>query len=90
MQRKRPFNSFPSITGHETVGYVTEVGANVDKVQIGQRVTVDPYINCEVRGVDELCPACEKGLQSLCRNKGGTNAFGPGMILGFSKELPGT
>src|SRR5699024_5313041 len=85
-----PFNSFPSVMGHETVGDVTEVGANVKNIEIGQRVTIDPYINCEVRGVDELCPACEKGLQSLCRNKGGTNTFDSGMILGFCEELPGT
>src|SRR5699024_6770316 len=52
--------------------------------------TVDPYINCEVRGVDDPCPACKQGLQSRCRNKGGTNALGAGMILCFCKELPGT
>lgn len=85
-----PFNSFPSIMGHEVVGYVTEVGANVQEVKVGQRVTVDPYINCTVRGVDEPCPACQQGLQSLCRHKSGTKAFGAGMILGFCSELPGT
>lgn len=85
-----PFNSFPSVMGHETVGYVTEVGTNVKDVQVGQRVTVDPYINCEVREVDKPCPACEQGIHSLCRNKGGTSMFGAGMILGFCKELPGT
>lgn len=85
-----PFNSFPSIMGHEVVGYVTEVGINVQEVKVGQRVIVDPYINCEVRGVNEPCPACEQGLQSLCRNKSGTKVFGAGMILGFCSELPGT
>lgn len=85
-----PFNSFPSVMGHEVVGYVTEVGANVTRVQVGQRVTIDPYINCDVRGVEERCPACQKGLQSLCRNKSGTETFGAGMILGFCSELPGT
>src|SRR5699024_543231 len=78
-----PFNSFPSVMGHETVGYITEVGKNIKDLKVGQRVTVDPYINCEVRGIRDLCPACEQGLQSLCRNKAGSKAFGPGMILGL-------
>lgn len=84
-----PFNSFPSVLGHELVGVVTEVGNNVDQVTAGQRVTVDPYINCEVRGLEHFCPSCKQGLHSLCRNKSGTASFGPGMILGFCKDLPG-
>lgn len=84
-----PFNSFPSILGHEVVGIVTEVGMNVDHVQIGDRITVDPYIGCEVRGIHPLCPACSKGMHSLCRHTGGSERLGPGMILGFTKEFPG-
>src|SRR5690625_1047850 len=85
-----PFNSFPSVLGHEVVGIVTEVGDKVKKVEAGQRITIDPYINCKVRGMNHLCSACKEGLHSLCRNKSGTDTFGPGMILGFCKELPGT
>lgn len=85
-----PFNSFPSVLGHEVVGIVTETGSNVEKLDVGQRIAVDPYISCEVRGRKELCPACREGLRALCRYKGGDEAFGPGMILGFSKELPGS
>ncbi|MEN1966693.1 alcohol dehydrogenase catalytic domain-containing protein [Lentibacillus sp. N15] len=84
-----PFNSFPSVLGHEIVGIVTEVGDNVKKVDVGQRITIDPYINCEVRGRKVLCPACQKGMHSLCRYKSGSDAFGPGMILGFCNDLPG-
>src|SRR5699024_8361445 len=43
-----PFNSFPSVTGHEVVGEITEVGKNVTGFKLGERVTVDPYITCEV------------------------------------------
>lgn len=83
-----PFNSFPSVLGHEIVGVVTEVGDNVKKVAAGERITIDPYIGCEVRG-KELCPACQQGMHTLCRYKSGSDAFGPGMILGFCKDLPG-
>src|SRR5690625_3898626 len=89
-QALTPFNSFPSVLGHEVVGRVTEVGDKVKKVEAGQRITIDPYINCKVRGMNHLCSACKEGLHSLCRNKSGTDTFGPGMILGFCKELPGT
>ncbi|WP_059105763.1 zinc-dependent alcohol dehydrogenase [Shouchella shacheensis] len=84
-----PFNSFPSVLGHELVGVVTEVGGNVKKVEVGQRITVDPYINCEVRERKNLCPACRQGMHCLCRYKAGSDKFGPGMILGFCKDFPG-
>src|SRR5699024_361009 len=61
-----PYNSFPSVLGHELVGIVTEVGQAVENVQKGERVTIDPYITCEVRGKKELCSACQKGHHSLC------------------------
>lgn len=84
-----PFNSFPSVLGHEIVGLVTDVGEAVSHVQVGERIAVDPYIGCRVRGRQELCPSCADGLPMLCRFKGGDERFGPGMILGFSQDLPG-
>src|SRR5699024_10284671 len=84
-----PFNSFPSVLGHEVVGVVTDVGDKVRNVEVGERITIDPYINCEVRGKKRFCPACRQGMHSLCRYKAGSKELGPGMILGFCKELPG-
>lgn len=84
-----PFNSFPSVMGHEVLGIVTEKGDAVKKVDVGERIAIDPYINCEVRGRKKLCPACKEGMHTLCHYKGGDETFGPGMILGFSRDLPG-
>lgn len=84
-----PFNSFPSVLGHDILGEVTEVGKDVTSVEVGERIAVDPYIGCEVRGRETLCPACEEGLTMLCRFQSGDEAFGPGMILGFCRDLPG-
>jgi len=84
-----PFNSFPSVLGHEVVGIVTEVGDHVNHVEIGQRITIDPYITCEVRERKNPCIACKEGFHSLCRYKSGSDMFGPGMILGFCKDFPG-
>ena len=70
-------------------GIVTEVGNNVKKVEVGQRVIVDSYIGCVVRKREILCPACSDDPHCLCKYTGRLDSLGPGMILGFSKDLPG-
>ncbi len=62
----RSFTSFPLILGHENVAAIDEVGANVTGWKMGQRVCVEPSLSCAVRGVDPICPQCERGLFSLC------------------------
>ena len=52
-----PFSSFPAVLGHEVLARVAEVGSDVDRVRIGQRVNVDPTLSCTVRGHPESCPA---------------------------------
>ena len=52
---------FPMIPGHEIVGIVTEVGANVSKFKIGDRIGVGVFIDsCR------KCEPCKKGLQQYC------------------------
>lgn len=51
----------PSSLGHEYSGVVTAVGAGVDSIQIGQRVTVAP------RGPCHQCDLCRNGGTALCR-----------------------
>src|SRR3990172_2549860 len=45
-----PFGSFPAVLGHEVVARVLEVGPAVRRVEVGQRVAVDPMISCTMRG----------------------------------------
>lgn len=42
---KFPFYSYPRIPGHELGVEVVEVGAEVENVQVGDRCSVEPYIN---------------------------------------------
>lgn len=84
-----PFSSFPSIPGHEVVGIVTEVGKEVTRVKVGDRIAIDPFISCAVRGVEEPCPACQAGLHCLCRYSGTSVGLAPGMLMGFCRDLPG-
>ena len=40
------FVRFPRITGHEFSGVVSEVGADVAQIKVGDRVCIDPVISC--------------------------------------------
>ncbi|WP_017602531.1 alcohol dehydrogenase catalytic domain-containing protein [Nocardiopsis alkaliphila] len=55
-----PFMKAGDILGHEPMGVVEEVGANVTSLVPGQRVVVPFQICCG------HCPMCEAGLQTQC------------------------
>lgn len=67
-----PFGSFPAVPGHEVLARVEEVGADVTRVERGQRVTVDPMISCGVRGYsrEAFCPSCRNGRHATCEMAG--------------------
>jgi threonine dehydrogenase-like Zn-dependent dehydrogenase len=91
-----PFASFPAVLGHEILARVAEVGPSVSRVQVGQRVVVDPVISCVVRGHAEPCPACAAGRPGSCARAGeegplvvGGRPLGPGTSVGYHRDLPG-
>ena len=53
----------PLVMGHEAAGTVTEVGAEVSRFSIGQRVTFDSMISCG------KCQLCSKGSTNLCADR---------------------
>lgn len=55
----------PRRIGHEAVGIVEELGAEVTSVRPGQVVIV-PFL-----WSDNTCPHCQAGMQSVCANGGG-------------------
>ena len=57
---KMPFFSYPRIPGHELGVEVLEVGQGVSNVNIGDRCSVEPYMNCGT------CYACRKGNGNCC------------------------
>jgi threonine 3-dehydrogenase len=52
----------PTIIGHEYMGNVVEIGSEVDRVKIGERVTVEGHIACG------FCRNCRRGRQHICDN----------------------
>ena len=81
------FISFPQVLGHEVVATVEDAGHDAG-VEPGQRVVVNPWLSCAVRGLDPPCPACAAGDLSLCwRFHDGVLAAG--IHAGNSADAPG-
>ncbi len=58
--------------GHETVGIVDEVGPDVTRFKVGDRVIMDTHFagaNCETLEIESRCRHCEEGNHQLCENK---------------------
>ena len=55
--------NYPVIPGHEIIGRVLEVGANVTKFKVGQLVGV----GCMVESCQH-CHSCDEGLEQYCEN----------------------
>ncbi len=91
-----PFSSFPAVLGHEILARVSGVGADVDRVRVGQRVSVEPTISCTVRGHSEPCGACRDGNAATCHRSAdpgetavGDRPLGAGIFVGYNRGLPG-
>ncbi|SDY80359.1 Threonine dehydrogenase [Micromonospora pattaloongensis] len=85
-----PFMKQGDVLGHEFLGEVVEVGSEVRKHKVGDRVVVCSFVSCG------RCWFCEQGLFSCCDN-GNTNpaitetlwGFAPGGCYGYSHALGG-
>ena len=57
---KHPFTKYPVTQGHEVSGEVVELGKNVSRLKVGQKVTVEPQVTCG------KCYPCRHGKYNLC------------------------
>jgi 2-desacetyl-2-hydroxyethyl bacteriochlorophyllide A dehydrogenase len=73
-----PLAGFPLIPGHELGGTVVEVGAAVTSVKVGDRVGVDPTLNCGA------CYYCQRGMGNLCERFRAVGVTNPG---GFAERV---
>jgi uncharacterized zinc-type alcohol dehydrogenase-like protein len=79
---------YPCVPGHEIVGHVTAVGADVKNYKVGDTVGV----GCLV-GSCQRCPSCAEGLEQYCQNGfvgtyNGPTPDAPGHTLGgYSRAI---
>jgi 2-desacetyl-2-hydroxyethyl bacteriochlorophyllide A dehydrogenase len=59
---RHPSVELPISIGHEAAGQIIAVGKEVSRHNIGDRVTIEPVIACEV------CDFCKRGQYHLCMN----------------------
>ena len=67
----------PNVLGHEFVGEVAAVGANVHGVGVGERVSGEGHIVCHI------CRNCRAGNYHLCRNTKGVGVSRPGAFAEY-------
>jgi threonine dehydrogenase-like Zn-dependent dehydrogenase len=85
-----PFMAKGDVLGHEFLGEVVEVGPEVRRHHVGDRVVVSSFVSCG------RCWYCEQQLFSLCDN-GNTNpaitetmwGHAPGGCFGYSHAMGG-
>ncbi|MFV0388689.1 MAG: L-threonine 3-dehydrogenase [Pyrinomonadaceae bacterium] len=70
--------NIPTILGHELVGEIVEVGANVNDFHVGDIVSVEGHLVCG------RCRNCMAGRRYLCAN---TKGFGVGIDGGFAEYI---
>jgi 2-desacetyl-2-hydroxyethyl bacteriochlorophyllide A dehydrogenase len=72
-----PSAAYPLIPGHEVAGEIVALGEDVDLVEEGQRVAVDPSVYCGG------CQQCRAGWTNLCDRWGGMGVTRPGGFAEF-------
>jgi len=70
--------SYPIIPGHEFAGIVTAAGSKVRNIKVGDRVAVEPNLNCGV------CYECLNNRQHFCKNTQSVGVTRPG---GFAQYV---
>jgi len=55
--------TLPTVPGHEIVGKIVEIGSNVTKLKVGERVGITPLL-----GSCLDCQYCNEGKEYLCEN----------------------
>ncbi len=81
-----PFMSVGDVMGHEPMGIVREVGAEVTAVKPGDRVVVPFNISCGT------CWMCSQGLQSQCETTQNREQGFGASLFGYTKlygQVPG-
>ncbi len=80
--------SFPFIPGHEVVGTITETGPDVEGLEVGQRVCLEPVLGCRVRRIEPPCQPCASGHYGNCERVT-EGCIAAGVQTGFCRDTGG-
>jgi 2-desacetyl-2-hydroxyethyl bacteriochlorophyllide A dehydrogenase len=70
--------TFPRVIGHEVAGVIDKVGENVNDLNVGDKVVIEPIEPCGT------CYACSKGRQNVCSK---LNVYGVHLDGGLQEYL---
>ena len=71
--------TLPTVPGHEVVGKIVEIGSNVTKFKVGERVGITPLL-----GSCLDCQYCNEGKEYLCENM---NVTGESLKGGYTEYI---
>ncbi|WP_433046081.1 zinc-dependent alcohol dehydrogenase [Dactylosporangium sp. CS-033363] len=71
---KRAVPGLPWALGHEAIGDIVRVGANVAPARVGERVAIEPNFPCL------RCPACAAGRTAVCPDRRILGINEPGVL----------
>jgi threonine dehydrogenase-like Zn-dependent dehydrogenase len=77
--------SMPFVPGHEVVG---TLAGDVNGLQAGQRVVLDPLLGCAARGIEPPCAPCARGDHGLCERVTGGHVAA-GLQTGYCADTGG-
>lgn len=69
---KQPFFSYPRVLGHELGGEVVKMGNNTEGVSLGDKVAIEPYLNCG---------KCQTGNPNSMKNAFNYVSFGGKLVF---------
>ncbi len=77
----------PMVVGHEFMGEIVRLGADVDGLEVGQRVSGEGHVTCG------HCRNCKGGRRNFCHNHTGVGVTRPGafaeyLVLPASNVFP--
>ena len=76
--------SMPFIPGHEAVGELLD---DIEELQAGTRVVLEPVLSCAARGLD-LCGSCSSGQTGRC-DRVTVGHVSPGLQTGYCADTGG-
>lgn len=76
-------STYPLVPGHEFAGEIVEIGQGVSGLSMGDRVVIDPNLECG------KCSACKRGWAHLCEKLGAYGVTTNGGFAEFSAVQAG-